>query len=613
MKIKKGYKQTEIGIIPEDWEVKSIREIGDVCMCKRIFKYQTSFTGEIPFYKIGTFGTEPDAFIPIELYNDFIQRFSFPKKGDILFSAAGTIGRTVIYDGKPAYFQDSNIVWIDNNEKIVKNSYLHYFYKIVKWTTSDGGTVSRLYNEHIKQTLLLIPPPSEQTAIATVLSDIDEYILSLERLIAKKKAIKQGTMQNLLTGKIRLKGFKGEWVEKRIDEIVERFATGLNPRSNFMLNSGGTNYYVTIKNFFDGVLKLDESCDKVDNIALRLINNRSDLKKNDILFSSIGRVGDAYLITETPKNWNINESVFTLRPNTILVNPLFLYYFLKSAAIKNSLTNNTTGSTLSSIKMNHLKVLTGYLPSEIAEQTAIATILSDMDTEIEALQAKLSKTKLIKQGAMQQLLTGKIRLHTDNQTQSVEKKKTSTQANIHFRRSVWAAEIADRLCNEPTFGHVKMEKILFLTENMCEVDIGSHYHRDAAGPYDNRAIRSIDSQLKKQSWFEVVRKDMGYRYIPLSKRGGHKDRFNKYYSDVLPVFDKVINTMRGWDTERCEIVATLYSAWKDLANSKQQYTDDDIINEVINNWNESKKRISEERWQKALEWMRQKGFTPIKT
>ncbi len=185
------------------------------------------------------------------------------------------------------------------------------------------------------------------------------------------------------------------------------------------------------------------------------------------------------------------------------------------------------------------------------------------------------------------------------------------KANVHFKRSVWAAEIADRLCDEPTFGHVKMEKLIFLTEHICGVDIGSNYHRNVAGPYDNRAIRSIDSQLKKQNWFEVVRRDMGYRYLPLSKRGGHKDYFNKYYSDVESVFEKVINTFRTWNTERCEIVATLYSAWKDLVDAKQPYTDNDIINEVLNNWNDSKKRIPEERWQKALNWMRENGFVPI--
>jgi type I restriction enzyme S subunit len=225
---------------------------------------------------------------------------------------------------------------------------------------------------------------------------------------------------------------------------------------------------------------------------------------------------------------------------------------------------------------------------------------------------------------MSELLTGRIRLpkqkvlavpllkivESTKQKPTVEKKKRS--ANVHFKRSVWAAEIADRLYREPTFGHVKMVKMIFLTENMCNVDIGSNYHRDVAGPYDNRAIRSIDSQLKKQKWFEAARGDKDYRYIPLSKKGRHKEYFNRYYSNVLPIFDKIINTFRTFDTERCEIVATLYSAWKDLENLKQKYTDEDIIYEVLNNWNKSKERIEKERWQKALNWMRENGFSPVK-
>jgi type I restriction enzyme S subunit len=615
----KGYKQTEIGIVPEDWEVKYLSEIGSFTKGSGIFKNEAN-SGNIPCIRYGEIYTKHNDYIK-EFYSHISQQVAndacLLKRGDLLFAGSGEtkeeIGKCVAYDKDEVAYAGGDIVILSPNQS--NNSIFLGFLlntplvQKQKATKGQGDAIVHISSKALSEILIPLPPSfTEQIAIATVLSDMDEYILSLEQFIAKKKAIKQGTMQNLLTGKIRLKGFKGEWVEKKFDEIIVRFATGLNPRLNFLLNSGGSNYYVTIKNFFDGVLKLDDNCDKVDNIALGLINNRSDLRKDDILFSSIGRVGDAYLITETPKNWNINESVFALRPNQALVNPLFLYYLIKSEPVKNSLANNTTGSTLSSIKMNHLKVLIGYLPSNLAEQTAIATILSDMDAEIEILQVKLQKAKQVKQGAMQQLLTGKIRLSTTNQIQAEEKK--SKQANVHFKRSIWAAEIADRLCNEPTFGHVKMEKLLFLTENICRIDIGSNYHRDAAGPYDNRAIRSIDSQLKKQNWFEVERRDKGYRYIPMTKRGGHKDYFNKYYSEVLPVFDKVINTLRNWDTERCEIVATLYSAWKDLANTKQQYTDDDIINEVINNWHESKKRISKERWLNALDWMCKNGFTP---
>jgi type I restriction enzyme S subunit len=338
----------------------------------------------------------------------------------------------------------------------------------------------------------------------------------------------------------------------------------------------------------------------LQNEGLYGYTSNPKFQKNSITITGRGSIGVAFyrknpfdaiirLLVLTPKNSEDTNSQFV----TYLINQCVDFPF------------ESTG--VPQLTVPQIKNVEVYLPS-LAEQTAIATILSNMDAEIEALQAKLSKAKQVKQGTMQQLLTGKIRLNIDNQTQSEQ--KTQKKANIHFRRSVWAAEIADRLYNEPTFGHVKMEKMIFLTENMCGIDIGSNYHRDAAGPYDNRAIRSIDSQLKKQNWFDVVRKDGGYRYIPLPKRGGHKNYFNKYFSDVLPVFDKVIDIFRSRDTERCEIVATLYSAWKDLENTNQPYTNNDIINEVINNWNETKKRIPADRWQKALDWMRKNGFAP---
>lgn len=114
-------KQTEIGLIPEDWEVKSLGEIGEPCMCKRILKEQTSPTGDIPFYKIGTFGGIPDAYISRELFEQYKEQYNYPKKGTLLLSAAGTIGRVVVFDGKDSYFQDSNIVWIDNDETKVTN------------------------------------------------------------------------------------------------------------------------------------------------------------------------------------------------------------------------------------------------------------------------------------------------------------------------------------------------------------------------------------------------------------------------------------------------------------------------------------------------------------
>jgi type I restriction enzyme, S subunit len=186
------------------WVEKTLGDVGDVKMCRRVFNHETQVNGKIPFFKIGTFGKEPDAYISEELYNSYRKRFSFPKKGDILISAAGTIGRTLIYNGQPAYFQDSNIVWIDNNESLISNSFLFYILNVIKYNT-EGGTIQRLYNSILKNAIFLCPPSKmEQNRIVEILSDMDCEIDSLEKKLEKLQNLKQGMIQNLLTGKIRL-------------------------------------------------------------------------------------------------------------------------------------------------------------------------------------------------------------------------------------------------------------------------------------------------------------------------------------------------------------------------------------------------------------------------
>ena len=216
--VKKGYKQTEVGVIPEKWKDKKLGDVGKVCMCKRIFANQTSNTGEVPFFKIGTFGKEADAYISKGLYEDYKQRFSYPQKGDVLISAAGTLGRTIVFEGKDAYFQDSNIVWLDTDKELLCNEYLYHYYKVIKWGAAEGSTIARLYNGIICNTHIALPDVEEQKQIATVLSELDELMSLTEKQIAKKKAIKQGAMQELLTGKRRLPGFSGEWETKKLED-----------------------------------------------------------------------------------------------------------------------------------------------------------------------------------------------------------------------------------------------------------------------------------------------------------------------------------------------------------------------------------------------------------
>ena len=148
-------------------------DVGSICMCKRILKNQTNPVCGVPFYKIGTFGKEADAYISQETFNEYRSKYNFPKKGDVLISAAGTIGRTVVYDGKPAYFQDSNIVWIDNDESIVLNSYLRYCYELKPWKASEGGTIPRLYNDNIAKAVIAVPSIEEQKRVVSILDRFD--------------------------------------------------------------------------------------------------------------------------------------------------------------------------------------------------------------------------------------------------------------------------------------------------------------------------------------------------------------------------------------------------------------------------------------------------------
>jgi len=380
--IQKGYKQSEIGVIPTDWEIKQLGDVGEIRMCRRIFNHQTKEKGAIPFYKIGTFGNEADAYIPEDLYNNYRRRFSFPKNGDVLISAAGTIGRTIVYDGRPAYFQDSNIIWIDNNEKLISNSYLYYVLQIAKYNT-EGGTIQRLYNNILNSTKFICPLKPEQSAIATTLSDTDSLIAKLEKLIEKKKNIKQGAMQELLTGKRRLPGFNGKWETKKFGELLnyeqpteylvkhtdysDDFNTPvLTAGKTFVLGYTGEetgifqNLPTIIFDDFTTAIKYVDFPFKAKSSAMKMLIPRSKEVNLKFVFAKMQMID--FQLGDHKRHWIAeyqNIEIATPKPD---------------------------------------------------EQNAIATILSDMDAEIEKLKSQLTKHQNLKQGMMQVLLTGKIRL-----------------------------------------------------------------------------------------------------------------------------------------------------------------------------------------------------------
>ena len=186
-------------LCPYGVEFATIGDIGDVCMCKRIFKEQTESSGDVPFYKIGTFGKEPDAFISQILFDEYRSKYSFPKIGEILISAAGTIGRTVIYNGKPAYFQDSNIVWVDNDERKLLNKCLYYLYALHPWAISPGGTIARLYNDNIRKARIPLPPLSIQQEIIRILDKFTDLSAELTAELTERKRQYEYYRNELLT------------------------------------------------------------------------------------------------------------------------------------------------------------------------------------------------------------------------------------------------------------------------------------------------------------------------------------------------------------------------------------------------------------------------------
>jgi type I restriction enzyme S subunit len=371
MEVKKGFKQTELGVIPEDWEVNSLGELGRVRMCKRIFNLQTESYGDIPFFKIGTFGKEADAFISKELYDEYCQKYSFPKKGSLLISAAGTIGRVIKYDGKPSYFQDSNIVWIDNNEDLIPNSLLFYILQNVKYNT-EGGTIQRLYNGILRNTKFVCPPLPEQTAIATALSDMDALITQTENLIEKKKAMKQGMMQELLKP-------KDGWVTKTINEVV-KICHGKDQKS------------ITSEN---GMFPILGSGGVIGFTNAYLYDKPSVL---------IGRKGtiDKPRYIDKPF-WTVDTLFYTVPISEI--NLYFLYCLFQN--IDWYKYNEASG--VPSLNANSIGKITVYLPP-ILEQEAITVTLSEMDKSIYQSEIQLDKMNDMKQGMMQELLTGRIRL-----------------------------------------------------------------------------------------------------------------------------------------------------------------------------------------------------------
>ncbi|RKV24078.1 restriction endonuclease subunit S [Helicobacter pylori] len=384
---------------PSNWQRVRLGDIGKPCMCKRVMKHQTTRYGEIPFYKIGTFGNTADAFISKKLFLEYKTKYSFPKKGDILISASGTIGRAVIYDGKPAYFQDSNIVWIDNDETLVKNDFLFYAYSNIKWNT-EHTTILRLYNDNFRNTLIPLPPLNEQIAIANILSDVDRYLYSLDALILKKEGVKKALNFELLSQRKRLKGFNQNWQRVRLGDICEIIGGGTPSTQITSFWNGSINWFTPTE---IGITKyVYKSQRTITPLGLKKSSAKL-LPIGTILLTSRASIGDCAILKVVATTNQGFQSLIPLEK----INNEFLYYLMLT--LKNKLLKLASGSTFLEVSPNKIKNLLIPLPP-LNEQIAIANILSTLDNEIANLKNKKRQFDNIKKALNHDLMSAKIRV-----------------------------------------------------------------------------------------------------------------------------------------------------------------------------------------------------------
>ncbi len=397
-------------LAPKGVEFRKLGDIGKPCMCKRVMKHQTTRYGEIPFYKIGTFGNTADAFISKKLFLEYKTKYSFPKKGDILISASGTIGKAVIYDGKPAYFQDSNIVWIDNDETLVKNDFLFYVYSNVKWNT-EHTTILRLYNDNFRNTLIPIPPLEIQQEIVKILDAFTELNTELNtELKARKKQYEyyqnmlldfKDANQNHKDAKMSTKTYpkrlqtllqtlapKG--VEFRKLGDIGEYIRGVTYKKNQEINNLECGIKVLRANNITLSNHLNFEDIKVINKNVK-IRKEQYLKKNDILICAgsgssehIGKV--AFIDTDFDYVFGGFMGVIRIRE----VNSRFVYHIFTSNIFKQYLEKSLNTTTINNLNANILQnFLIPIPPLEIQQEIvkildAFTELNTELNTELKA-------------------------------------------------------------------------------------------------------------------------------------------------------------------------------------------------------------------------------------
>lgn len=344
-------------------------ELGSVAMCKRIFKEQTTEQGDVPFYKIGTFGGTPDAFISRELFDEYKRLYQFPKVGDILISAAGTIGRTIVYQGDPAYYQDSNIVWLQHDERL-DNGFLLQFLNGKSWSSLEGSTLKRLYNKDLLNAEIAIPSPDEQHQIGSTFAKLDDIITLHQR-------------------KCQYRGLYGHlsWEQRKLGDCFEFLKNNTLSRADL----NGANGTARNVHYGDILIKFGDCLDGEQSDLPFITDDtvlpkfaESILREGDVIFADTAEdeaAGKCVELRKLPKEPTISGL------HTIPARPRFpfgtgyLGHYLNSDAYHRQLLPLMQGIKVISVSKAALQDTQVRFPS-LSEQSAIGVALSEIDNLI---------------------------------------------------------------------------------------------------------------------------------------------------------------------------------------------------------------------------------------
>ena len=432
-----GYKQTEVGVIPESWRIGSLDNFWNVTDCKHVTAkfvpngYPLASIQEVQSRFVDLTDAKQTTYEFFKLLTDGGRRL---ENGDLLLSRNATVGEVAqVMDWHPEFAMGQDVCLLRRKNKDDSPVFLQelFLFSTIKNQLDDcmvGTTFKRVNVKQIKALIVQMPSHQEQTAIANALSDVDALIAALEKLINKKSAIKTAAMQQLLTGKKRLPpfdqlntGYKqtelgeipGDWEVRSYGEVFSFLTTANNARSD-LVESGEIAYihYGDIHTKWNFSVNFEK--DTTPYIEVKKIGNAVYLKEGDVIMADASEdydgIGKSVEVKGLSRKLAISGlHTFLLRDaNEVFVNG-YRGYLHTIKSVKQTFDRLATGLKVYGISKNNLKLVLLPIPPK-AEQKAIANVLSDMDKELEVLQQRLHKTQQIKQGMMQELLTGKTRL-----------------------------------------------------------------------------------------------------------------------------------------------------------------------------------------------------------